>query len=141
MLDQHNQLRKTTDSIIQLQRELTRQWIQQWSPLAGATTPEALAAPGRTDPGPAPQGLWADVLSDILNRHRENLDNAYRVGIRAYEDACRVAEAKNPTQLLTLTEALWWRAFATLSTAAESQVRDLQATAEKFLDATTARQM
>ena len=115
MLDQLlNQLSNTTDSMIHLQQELTRQWIQQWSPLPGATTPKALAAPGRTDPGPAPQGVWADVLSDILNRQRENLDNAYRVGIRAYEDACRVAEAKNPTQLLTLTEELWWQAFATL---------------------------
>ncbi len=103
--------------------------------------PRGTGRAGRPDPGPAPQGQWADVLSDILNRHRENLDNAYRVGIRAIEDAFRVAEAKDPTQLLTLTEALWWRAFATLSTAAESQVRDLRATAEKLLDATTARQM
>jgi hypothetical protein len=136
-----DQLHKTTDSIIQLQQELFRQWIQYWSPLAGVTTPEAPAAPGRTAPGPAPQGRWADALGDILNRHRENLDSAYRAAIRAIEDAFRVAEAKDPTQLLTLTEALWWRAFATLRTAAESQVRDLEATAEKLLDATTARPM
>ena len=136
-----DQLRKTTDSIIQLQQELFRQWIRHWSPLAGATTPEAPAAPGSTAPGPAPQGQWADALSDLLNRHRENLDNAYRAGISAIEDAYRIAEAKDPTQLLTLTGALWWRAFATLRTAAESQVRDLQAAAENFLEATTARPM
>ena len=96
---------------------------------------------GRTDPGPAPQGQWADVLSDILNRHRENLDNAYRAGIRTIEDTFHVAEAKDPTELLTLTEELWWQAFATLSTAAESQVRDLQAAAEKVLEATTAHKV
>src|ERR1700682_6382091 len=98
MLDQLlHQLRKATESTIQLQQELSRQWIQHWSPWAGATTPEALTAPGRTDPGPAPQGQWADVLSDILNRHRENLDNAYRAGIRTIEDIFHVAEARDPT--------------------------------------------
>jgi hypothetical protein len=142
MLDQLlHQLRKATESMVQLQHELSRQWIQQWSPLAGAATPEALTAPGRTEPGPAPQGQWADVLGDILNRQRENLDTAYRAGIRTIEDTFRVAEAKDPTELLTLTEELWWQAFATLRTAAESQVRDLQAAAEKVLEAATARKV
>jgi hypothetical protein len=100
-----------------------------------------LAAPGRTGPSLAPQSQWADVLSDILNRNRENLDNAYRVGIRTIEDTFSVAEAKDPTQLLTMTEELWWQAFATLSTAAESQMRDLQAAAEKVLEATTTRKV
>jgi hypothetical protein len=142
MLDQLlYQLREATDSMVQLQQELYRQWIQHWFPRADATTPEALAAPGRTGPSPAPQGQWADVLSDILNRNRENLDNAYRVGIRTIEDTFSVAEAKDPTQLLTMTEELWWQAFATLSTAAESQMRDLQAAAEKVLEATTTRKV
>jgi hypothetical protein len=140
MLDQIlHQLRKTTESTIQLQQELSRQWIQHWSPLAGVTTPAAPAAPGRTAPGPDPQGPWADALGDLLNRHRENLDSTYRAGIGAIEDAFRAAEAEDPTQLLTLTEELWWQAFATLRTAAESQVRDLQAAAEKLLEDTPAR--
>lgn len=142
MVDQLlHQLRKATESMAQLQQELFQRWIQQWSPVAGATPPAAGVAPGRPDPGPVPQGQWADVLSDILNRHRENLDTAYRAGIRTIEDTFRVAEAKDPTELLTLTEELWWQAFATLSTAAESQVRDLQAAAEKVLEATTARKV
>ncbi|MBV8676645.1 MAG: hypothetical protein JO355_05680 [Planctomycetaceae bacterium] len=139
MLDQIlHQLRKTTESTIQLQHELSRQWIRHWSPLAGATTPEAPAAPGPTAPGLAPQGQWADALSDLLNRHREDLESVYRAGIDAIEDAFRAAETKDPTQLLTLTEELWWQAFATLRTAAESQVRDLQAAADKVLEATAA---
>src|SRR5208337_934669 len=44
------------------------------------------------------QRKCAEAVADMLKRHQETLDEEYRAGIRAIDDAFRVGEAKNPEQ-------------------------------------------
>src|SRR5580765_7042586 len=93
--------RKATESTLQLQQQMLQQWTQQWSTLSGA---------GAVSPNGAMteqlQAMYKQVtatVTELLKRHRENLDSQYAAGIRTIEEAFRVGEAKDPTQFLKLT--------------------------------------
>src|SRR5512144_38050 len=98
--------RKATDSTIQIQQEMFRQWFQQWSQVPGVPTPGSLLVNGWSDQVHAIQKKWSQTVTDMLNKHRETLDAQYRAGIRIIEDAFRVGEAKDPAQFRKLTEEL-----------------------------------
>ena len=127
-------LRNATNSTIQLQQEMFREWFQQWSQVAGIPTPGSLLMNGWNDQVHAIQKKWSQTVTDMLNKHRETLDAQYRAGIRIIEDAFRVAEAKDPEQFRKLTEALWRQSFDCLKTTIETQMRDFQAAAEKRIE-------
>jgi hypothetical protein len=128
-------LRKATDSTIQLQQEMFRQWFQQWPQVLGIPTPGTMLANSWADQVHAFQRKWSQTVTDMLNKHRETLDSQYRAGIRTIEDAFRVAEAKDPAQFRKLTEELWRSSFDCLKTAMEAQLREFQAAAEKAFEA------
>ena len=120
---------------------MLRNWTT-WSPLH--TQVFELQLTGGSPPGGATpaaawreqlnvaQERWVETVSDLLNRHRETLDEQYRTGIRAIEDAIRVGTAKDPEQFRGLSEEFWWRSFETLETAVASQVNDVQVLMQKW---------
>jgi hypothetical protein len=126
--------RKVTDSTIQFQQEMYRQWVQQWGQLPGVPTPGSLIANGWAAQIDTLHRKWAETITDMLNKHRETLDAQYRAGVRTIEDAFRVAEAKDPAQFRKLTEELWRHSFECLKTVTEAQVRDFQAAIQKGLE-------
>ena len=128
-------LRKATDSTIQVQQEMFRQWFQLWTQVPGIPTPGTVLASNVNDQVQAFQRKWSQTVTDMLDKHRETLDSQYRAGIRTIEDAFRVGEAKDPAQFRKLTEQLWRNSFDCLKTAMEAQLRDFQAAAEKALEA------
>src|SRR3954469_15074563 len=105
-------------------------------PLTGSTSPSA-AMPGAAwlEQLSAAQQKWVDTVTEMLTKHRETLDAQYEAGIRTIEDAFKVGEAKDPQQFRRLTEELWKQGFECLNSVVESQVRDVQATMQKFYDA------
>ena len=128
-------LRKATDSTIQLQQEMYRQWFQQWTQMPGVPTPGTMLVSGWADQVHAFQRRWSQTVTDLLNKHRETVDSQYRAGIRTIEDAFRVGEAKDPAQFRKLTEELWRSSFDCMKTVMEAQVRDFQAATEKVFEA------
>ena len=128
-------LRKATDSTIQIQQEMFRQWFQLWAEVPGIPTPGTVLASNVNDQVQAFQRKWSQTVTEMLDKHRETLDSQYRAGIRTIEDAFRVGEAKDPAQFRKLTEELWRSSFDCLKTAMEAQLREFQAAAEKALEA------
>src|SRR5512135_1433784 len=122
--------RKAAESTIQFQQEMLRNWAQQWPQVSGVPKPGAAA----TEQAQAAGKKWSETITDMLNKHRETLDSQYRAGIRTIEDAFRVGEAKDPAQFRKLTEELWRQSLDCLKTAAESQMREFQATMEKLVE-------
>ena len=129
--------RKTIDSSMQIQQEMFRQFVQQWSQVPGVPTPGSMIANTWADQIHTIQRKWAQTITDLLNRHREVLDTQYRAGIRTIEDAFRVGEAKNPEQFRKLTEELWRQIFESMKTVIETQTRDLQAVTQQGFEAMT----
>lgn len=133
--------RKATESTIQLQQEMTRQWFQQWASMPGLPNPgnmfgtTAAAAPVASAPVASAPKQASEVVTELLNKHLKTLDAQYQAGIRTIEDAFRVLEAKDLEQFRKLTEELWRQSFNSLKTVIESQLRDFQTATAKGIEA------
>src|SRR5436190_10809569 len=98
MLDQvFDNFRKATETTLQAQQDLFRQWMTQWpmAPVAptAPTSPNALTEQVRTF-----QRQWTDSVTALMTKHCEALDVQYRAGIKTIEDALRTTEAKSPEE-------------------------------------------
>ena len=71
----------------------------------------------------------------MLKRHQETLDEQYRAGIRAIDDAFRVGKARDPEQFRRLSEELWRQNCEVLKTAVASQMHDVQSVMQKWYEA------
>ena len=137
MFDQvFDNFRKATESTLQAQQDLFRQWMSQW-PMFPVTPTASPSAAGITDQVRNLQKQWADSVTALMTRHCEALDAQYRAGIQTIEDALRTTEAKSPEEFRKLTEDLWRKSFEVLRQTIENQIRDLQAAVEKWSELMT----
>ncbi len=152
---------KAVESTLKLQQEMLRNWTMQLSPFgtqvfelpmtgtstsASATPAASASATSAASATETPAAAWLEQLStaqrkcveavaDMLKRHRETLDEEYRAGIRAIDDAFRLGEARNPEQFQRLSEELWRRNCEVLKTAVASQMHDVQSVMQKWYEA------
>jgi len=130
--------RKATESTIEFQHEMFRQWNRQWAQAPGVS--KMVGAPF-ADPGAWAeqfhefQNYWAKSVTELLKKHKDTLDAQYETGVRTIEDAFRVADAKDPAQYRRLTEELWRHSFDCLKTMVEDQMREFQTMSETFSEA------
>jgi hypothetical protein len=135
MLDQvFDNFRKATETTLQAQQDLFRQWMSQWPMLPMAPTPSGA---GMTEQARSFQKQWTDSVTALMTKHCESLDTQYRAGIRAIEDALRTTEAKSPEEFRQLTEELWRKSFEVLKQTIENQIRDFQVAVEKWSELMT----
>lgn len=135
MFDQvFDNFRKATDTTLQAQQDLFRQWMTQWPMLPMGPTPSST---GMTDQARSFQKQWADSVTALMTKHCESLDAQYRAGIRTIEDALRTTEAKSPEEFRKLTEELWRKSFEVLKQTIENQIRDFQVAVEKWTELMT----
>jgi hypothetical protein len=118
-------VRKASESSVQLQQEMMKQWTQHWMAMP------AQATGGTTDWGRGFQKRWAELSLEILKRQRESLDAAYASGIQLIEQSFRVSEAKSAEDYRQTIEDLWRKMFESFKDRSESQFRDFQKWSEK----------
>jgi hypothetical protein len=118
-------VRKASESSVQLQQEMLKQWAQTWmsmpSQSAGAT-PDWSRGMGRR---------WAELALEFLRRQRESMDAAYASGIQIIEQSFRVTEAKTAEDYRHMIEDLWRKLFESFKDRSETQFRDFQKWSEK----------
>ncbi|MFO0890603.1 MAG: hypothetical protein U0790_15845 [Isosphaeraceae bacterium] len=136
MFDQvFDSFRRATETTLQAQQDLFRQWMSQW-PLFPMVPGEAAGgAAGEEIRGLKKQ--WTDSVTALMTKHCETLDAQYRAGIKTIEDALRTTEAKSPEEFRRLTEDLWSKSFEVLKQTIENQIRDFQAAVEKWSELMT----
>lgn len=122
--------RKASESSLQAQQELFKQWVQQWP-----TGP--LSAAGIPNDWNDIQKRWLESTTQTLNKHRELIDSTYKTGIDVIAQAFRVSEAKSPEDYRRLVEDLWRKLSDTFKAQTESQFKELQSVTEKWLDRTS----
>ena len=122
--------RKASESWLQAQQELFKQWVQQWptAPLTAAGVPKDWSDIHHR---------WLESTTQTLSKHREMIDSTYKTGIDVIAQAFRVTEAKSPEDYRRLVEELWRKLSDTFKAQTEAQFRDLQAVTEKWLDRTS----
>ena len=129
MLDQMmDGFRKATESSLQIQQEIFKQWTQQWMSgppnIAGASTEWTRTV----------QKRWMELIIEMLNKHRASLDAAYASGIQAIEQTFRISEAKSSDDYRRIVEEIWRKLFETLKSQSEIQFRDFQRWSEQSFD-------
>ena len=137
MFDQvFDNFRKATETTLQAQQDLFRQWMSQWPmvPMAPTASSNSTAV---TEQAQTFQKQWADSVTTLMTKHCEALDAQYRAGIKTIEDALRTTEAKSPEEFRRLTEELWRKSFEVLKQTIENQLRDFQVAIEKWSELMT----
>ena len=117
-------VRKASESSLQMQQEMFRQWTRLFSG-------SAQEASGQAEWGRGSQKRWLELGVEMLNRHREILDSTYRSGIQLIEQTFHVADAKSPDDVRRMIDELWRKLFDLQKQQSETQMRDFQTFYEK----------
>jgi hypothetical protein len=129
MLDQmFDTFRKASESSLQMQQEMFKQWAQQWPSMP------LNAAGVSADWVRTFQKRWIDYETGLLNKHRESLDAMYKSGIQFIEQSFRLTEAKTPEDYRRTVEELWRKVFTVYKDQTESQLRDFQKAVEEWFE-------
>jgi hypothetical protein len=125
--------RQATETTLQAQQDLFRQWMAQWPMVPMAPmAPKATSASGVGEQARLFHKQWTDSVTMLMTKHCEALDSQYRAGIKTIEDALRTTEAKNPEEFRKLTEELWRKSFEVLEQTIKNQIHDFQIAIEKW---------
>lgn len=117
MIDQvFDGFRKTAESTMQMQQDFLKQVTQQWYVMPGM----------QSDWSRAIQKRWLELTVELLNKHRESLDEGYKLLISSLEASFQSTEGKSPQEQQQAAEDLWRRFFDTFRSQYESQMQELQ---------------
>jgi hypothetical protein len=129
MLDQvMESFRKASESSLQMQQDLFKQWSQQW--FSSATNGTSIGPEGIS----SLQRRSIDLAIEALNKHRESLESSYRSSIQVLEQAFRVSEARSPEDARRMVEELWRNVLAIMKEQSEGQFREMMRWTEKMFE-------
>lgn len=130
MFDQiFESFRKASESTIRIQQDVFKNWTQQL-----LSVPSSVISGNPAEWGTSFQRRWADQAIDLLNKHREALDAAYKSGIQVIEQTFRVSDAKSPEDYRRTIEDLWRQLFEAFKNQSETQFREFQKWADDSFD-------
>ena len=118
-------VRKASESTLQMQQEMFGNLTRQW--LSAAPS----GAPPSAEGTSAAQKRWFELGLEMLHKHREALDAAYKSGIQLLETATHLPEAKSGEDYRKMVEDLSRKVLDLQKEQAERRYRDLQAWFEK----------
>ncbi len=126
MFDQvFDSIRKASEFSLHMQQETLKYWADHWM----SFTP--LTGDGQSEWTQDFQRRWADAAIDLLNRHRNALDAAYKSGTDLIQHTFQVSTAQSPEEYRRIAEDLWRKLFDTFREQADMQLRDLHRWSEK----------
>ncbi len=125
MFDQaFENLRKATETTVQLQQEMFKKWAGAW--------PGGSSSSAWGDQVYQFEKKWMDSMGDLFAKQRETLETQFKAGMQNIEKAFQIGEAKSPEELRAKTMEMWQKCFESLRQTYETQVRDFQATLQKL---------
>ena len=118
--------RKTAESNIEMQQELFRQWGANWP---GLPQPQN----AWVERAQKFQKEWSKTVKELLSKHREILDEQYRLALESLDEAFRVAQSSDPQEYAKRCEALCKKSLEVLRDAGELQVKETQEALSKWI--------
>jgi hypothetical protein len=119
-------LRKTAEANVEMQQELFRQWGTNWPGF-----PQSQNA--WVERVQKFQKDWAKTVKELLSKHREILDEQYRLALESLEEAFRVVQSSDPEEYAKRCEALCKKSLEVLREAGELQVKESQEALSKMI--------
>jgi hypothetical protein len=119
-------LRKTAEANLEMQQELFRQWGAHWP---GFPQPQN----AWVERAQKFQKDWAKTVKDLLSKHREILDDQYRLALESLDEAFRVGQSSDPEEYVKRCEALCKKSLEVMREAGELQVKETQEALSKLI--------
>lgn len=119
-------LRKTAEANIETQQEMFRQWGANWP---GFPQPQS----AWVERAQKFQKEWAKTVKDLLAKHRETLDEQYRLAIDSLDEAFRALQSSDPQEYAKRCETLCRKSLEALREAGEAQVKETQDALNKWV--------
>jgi hypothetical protein len=123
-------LRKAAESNIEMQQELFRQWSAKWP---GFPQPQS----AWLEKAQKFQKEWAKTVKDLLEKHREILDEQYEAAVQSLDEAFRVAQAADPQEFAGRCEALCRKSLEAMREVGEMQAKETQEALSKWVSLLT----
>ena len=119
-------LRKTAEANVEMQQELFRQWGTQWPGF-----PQSQNA--WVERVQKFQKDWAKTVKELLGKHRETLDEQYRLALDSLDEAFSVVQSVDPEEYAKRCEALCKKSLEVMREAGELQVKESQEALSKLI--------
>lgn len=129
----YENLRKATESSIQLQQEM----FQKWTSLFPTPLQPMAAVATAADDMARFQKKWEELITDMLTRQRELVDAQFRAGLKTLEEMFRVGQAKSPQEIQQRVMELYRASFESLRQLTESQAKDFKAVLDRWTEMVT----
>ena len=120
-------LRKAVESQMEMQQELLRQW--------------STGCPGFPQPQTAWlervqkfQKSWGKTVKELLDKHREVLNEQYGLAVDSLQEAFRVAQSSDPEEFAKRCEGLCRKSLDVMREAGELQAKHLQEAVSKWTE-------
>ncbi|MFO0914045.1 MAG: hypothetical protein U0795_13890 [Pirellulales bacterium] len=136
-------LRKATESSMQLQQEMMKNWSQLVAgAVSGIKTPGVASglgvpsAPGMpsVDAFVAARKRWEEWVVEAMKRQRELVDAQFQAGIKNLEGVFDVAESKTPQEIQEKVTELYRKCFESIKQLSESHLTEFKKVAEQWVD-------
>jgi hypothetical protein len=119
-------LRKAAEANLEMQQELFRQWGANWP---GFPQPQN----AWVEKAQKFQKEWAKTVKELLSKHREILDEQYRLALESLDEAFRVGQSSDPQEYAKRCEALCKKSLEVMRDAGELQVKEAQDALNKWI--------
>jgi hypothetical protein len=119
-------LRKTAEANLEMQQELFRQWGANWP---GFPQPQN----AWVERAQKFQKEWAKTVKELLGKHREILDEQYRLALDSLDEAFRVVQSSDPQEYAKRCESLCKKSLEVMRDAGELQVKETQEALSKWI--------
>jgi hypothetical protein len=123
-------LRKTAEANLEMQQELFRKWTANWT---GFPQPQN----AWVERAQRLQKDWAKTVKEVLVKHREVLDEQYRLALDSLEEAFRVVQSTDPQEFAKRCEVLCRKTIEVMRDTTELQAKEIQEAFAKWIDLTT----
>jgi hypothetical protein len=119
--------RKATESTLQVQQDLFRQWTASWPGFPKVQFP-------LVEQFQQFQKEWTQATADLTRKYLEVWERQYQAGVESLHGAFRAGEAKDPAEFRQKMMELWQKSFNCLKELAEAQMRNAQSAVEKWME-------
>ena len=116
-------LRKASESAIQMQQEVVKKWTAIWPVVPPASV-------GITDPVTY-QKKWVEILEELVKKQRTSLETLFSTGLENFEAGFRLVQAANPEEFRTKVIDYWQKTIDCLRKTSEAQMHTFQAVVAK----------
>ena len=119
-------LRKTAESNLEMQQEMFRQWSENWS---GFPQPQD----AWRQKAQKFQKDWAKTAKELLDKHREVLDEQYQLAVDSLDEAFRVVQSSDPREFAERCKTMCRKSLETVRDAGELQAKEMQESLNKWI--------